>query len=132
MINLTGCFNNTKNPAKLGEVEIGEQTWQVEIADTNESRRLGLMFRKNLAKNHGMIFVFENEGRHSFWMKNTLIPLDLVWISADKKVVDIKTLQPCLQDPCPSCHPQDKAQYVLEIRAGEFRGELGDKVKIKI
>ena len=120
------------SPAKFGEVRIGEQSWQVEIADDNISRQYGLMFRENLAKNSGMLFVFDTPAPHSFWMKNTLIPLDLLWISADKKVVDVQTLQPCQKDPCPSYRPQADALYVLEINAGNFRGNLGDSVEISL
>ena len=131
MAHLSGCsVSNKENPAKLAEITIGEQVFQAEIADTNESRQRGLMFREKLKENTGMIFIFDYEGKHSFWMKNTLIPLDLIWISTDKKVVYIQTLQPCKSDPCPSYKPEIDSKYVLEVDAGKFRGILGDSVEI--
>ena len=131
MAHLTGCsLMEEKNPAKFSPVKIGDQVWQTEVADTNELRQRGLMFRENLADHAGMIFIFDQEAPHSFWMKNTLIPLDIIWISGEKKVVDIQTLQPCQKDPCPSYTPLKSAQYVLEIGAGKFRGKLGDEVEI--
>jgi uncharacterized membrane protein (UPF0127 family) len=133
MAHLTSCsISNTENPAKISTVKIGDQVFQAEIADTNELRQRGLMFRENLAKNSGMIFIFDHIGKHSFWMKNTLIPLDLIWISADKKVVDVQTLQPCTKDPCQSYIPKNDAKYVLEVGAGIFRGILGDTVEFDL
>ena len=81
---------------------------KVEIADTPEKRAEGLMFRDHLNENSGMFFVFDEESSHSFWMKNTLIPLDIIWINADKKVVYIKhKAQPCNEE-CESFYPLEK------------------------
>jgi uncharacterized membrane protein (UPF0127 family) len=129
MAHLTSCSIPTdKNPTKFSTVEIGQQSFHVEIANTNETRQRGLMFREKLADNEGMLFLFDSPDKHSFWMKNTLIPLDIIWISDDKKVVDIQTMQPCAKDPCPSYQPPNEAQYVLEVGAGKFRGEIGDTI----
>jgi len=134
MAHLSSCSltGTGQNSAKKSTVKVGDQVFSVEVADDNASRQRGLMFRENLAENSGMIFVFEHSAPHSFWMKNTLIPLDIVWISADKKVVDIQTLEPCQADPCPSYRPQADALYVLEVGAGNFRGKLGDEVEIEL
>ena len=100
---------------------------QAEVADTESKRQLGLMFREGLAENQGMLFVFEEEGRHSFWMKNMKFPLDIIWIDEDWRVVQIKTnVQPC-KDSCESITAQAKAKYVLEVNAG-FAGR--NKIKI--
>jgi uncharacterized membrane protein (UPF0127 family) len=131
MAHLSACtITEDQNPAKFSSVEIGEQKFEVEIANTNESRQKGLMFRENLEKNKGMLFIFDYEEKHSFWMKNTLIPLDIIWISKEKKVVDIQTMQPCIKNPCKSYHPNKNSQYALEVGAGVFHGKLGDNVKI--
>lgn len=133
MAHLSGCvISNKQNPAKFSTVKVNKQSWQVEIADTDELRQRGLMFRENLDENKGMLFFFDHVGTHSFWMKNTLIPLDLIWISEDKKVVDIQTLQPCKKDPCPSYTPANNSKYVLEVGAEKFRGNLGDLVEINL
>lgn len=129
MAHFTGCsISDDENPANFLKVQVGEQSWQVEIADDDRSRHRGLMFREILEDNKGMLFVFDESRRHSFWMKNTLIPLDIIWISEDKKVTDIQTLQPCKTEICESYQPETNAKYVLEVGAGKFRGNLGDDV----
>src|SRR3989338_8541055 len=82
---------------------------EAEIADTDSKRQMGLMFRESLSDNQGMFFIFENEARHGFWMKNMQFPLDILWIDKDKKIADIRTnVQPC-KDYCESLIPQTKA-----------------------
>lgn len=91
----------------------------VEIADTNQERANGLMYRETLDKNRGMLFVFEQESIHPFWMKNTLIPLDIVWINSSRDVVYInRDTPPCKAEPCPLVNPGVKALYVLEVNGG--------------
>lgn len=98
---------------------------RVEVAANPESRQRGLMFRDALAPDRGMIFLFPEHGPHSFWMKNTLIPLDILWLDAAGRIVHIgaKT-PPCEADPCPSYSPGKDASYVLELAAGRA-AELG-------
>ena len=96
-------------------VKIGERLFEVEIADEHKERRQGIMFRESLAKNAGMLFVFEKESMYPFWMKNTLIPLTMIWIAEDFTIVDIKNAVPCEKDPCPNYPPSGKAKYVLEV-----------------
>ncbi len=109
-----------------------DNCFRIEIAQTQEERKKGLMFRDSLDPQKGMLFVFKEEGLYSFWMKNTLIPLDIIWIDEDKKVVDIKeNAQPCREEKCESFSPKEEARYVLELNAGEVRDiglELGDKI----
>jgi hypothetical protein len=77
------------------------------------------MYREKLDANAGMLFIFEQEGSYGFWMKNTLIPLDIIWLDKTKKVVYIKkNALPCSGDPCPVFQPQHNAFYVLEVNAG--------------
>jgi len=105
----------------------------VEIADNFEERAKGLMFREFLDENAGMLFIFEQEDYLSFWMKNTLIPLDMIFISEDFEIVDIKHATPCKQDPCVSYKTISPAKYVLEVN-GNFtlrnNIEIGDKIRI--
>jgi len=124
---LTGCEFFAEKEG-LREVRIGTQTFLVEIADSREEWSRGLMFREKLEPNHGMLFVFDEEGLHPFWMKNTLIPLDVIWISGDGKVIDKQTVSPCIEDPCPVYSPENKAKYALEVNAGEFEGKKGDGI----
>ncbi len=107
--------------------------FKVQIADTDEKRRKGLMFVEKLPEDEGMLFTYNQEWIYSFWMKNTLIPLDIIWFNKDKKIVDIQTMQPCETDECPSYTPKWKAQYVLEVNAGlmqKYRIQTGIKADI--
>lgn len=102
--------------------------FNVEIAKTEEEKRIGLMNRKHLDPDEGMLFLFENEGVYNFWMKNTLIPLDIIWIDKNKKIVFIKeNAMPCNLEDCETLHLTQKARYVLEINGG-----LAKKHGIKI
>lgn len=90
-----------------------------ELAVTDEERQRGLMFREKLLPDQGMLFVFEEEGLYSFWMKNTLISLDMLWINKDRRIVHIaRNVPPCKEDPCPSYSPERPGFYVLELGAG--------------
>lgn len=109
--------------------------FRIEIAITPEGRAQGLMYRNSLAQDAGMLFVFRQEGAYPFWMKNTKIPLDMIWIDKDKKVIFVaKNVQPCGGDSCPDIIPDGNAMYVLEINAGladKFGIKQGDAVSLK-
>ena len=101
---------------------------QAEIAKNPYQLAKGLMFRKSLNENNGMLFIFNDEKNRTFWMKNTKIPLDIIFISKDKKIVDIKeNFLPCSNISCPSYTSTQSAKYILEINAG-----LVEKNKIQI
>ena len=106
-------------PSDKIPIEIKGNTVMVELADTKTEQAKGLMFRKNLDENEGMLFVFDSERRHSFWMKNTLIPLDMIWINSKNEVVHIEhSAPPCKESPCPTYSSDQYAQYVLELNGG--------------
>ncbi|OGM95187.1 hypothetical protein A2524_03885 [Candidatus Wolfebacteria bacterium RIFOXYD12_FULL_48_21] len=106
----------------------------VEVADDPYSWSKGLMFRESLLDGNGMLFVFPNEKPRAFWMKNTLIPLDMLFISADKRVVSIqKNVAPCVTTICVSYASEHDAMYVLEVNAGfadRYGITQGDLVEI--
>ena len=99
--------------------------FRVEIADDAGERAQGLMGRAALAQGTGMLFVYETPRPASFWMKNTLIPLDMLFFDANHRLVAIQAdAQPCKADPC-RVYPSDvPARYVLELNAG-VAGKLG-------
>jgi len=91
----------------------------LELALTDEEKAQGLMFRDTLPADRGMLFIFPTDGIHPFWMKNTFIPLDMVWLSATGAVVDVRAdVPPCRLDPCPSYANAYAARAVLELAAG--------------
>jgi uncharacterized membrane protein (UPF0127 family) len=112
----------------------GDVQVQAEIVDTPETIERGLMFRKSLAPNEGMLFVFERAGFYPFWMKNTLIPLDIIWIDEGWRIVSIaESVPPCRADPCPTYPPAGNARYVVEVAAGfarTHRVARGDQLKV--
>ena len=125
-------------PALPGTVCIGNKCFQIEVARTESQRERGLMYREELGKDKGMLFIFDRDGMYPFWMKNTLIPLDMVWISAppvggNKVVFIAENVQPCKSLLCPSVIPGVTAKYVLEVNAGvckEIGLKLGDSIEI--
>lgn len=117
-------------------VELGGKTFAVEIADTSEKQALGLMFRDSMSDDQGMVFIFPNEAPRSFWMKNTRIPLDIMYFDKELKMVSISAdTPPCKVTRCPSYPSKAPAMYVLELNAGMAKklgvGE-GDKLTLKL
>jgi uncharacterized membrane protein (UPF0127 family) len=91
----------------------------VEVAADDATRQQGLMYRDRLPETNGMIFIFQQSAEYPFWMKNTLIPLDMIWIDDQKRIVHVTSnVPPCKDDPCPSYPPNAIARYVLETAAG--------------
>ena len=120
--------NNQLRDLEIKEVCFEENCFQVEIADTDEKRERGLMFREELCSDCGMLFVYDEEIKSKFWMKNTLIPLDIIWLDSDLKVIHVANAVPCVTEECELYGPSsEKSQYVLEVNLGvSERIGLGD------
>jgi uncharacterized protein len=101
----------------------------IEIADNDAERTQGLMYRKNMPETQGMLFIFPKPEMHTFWMKNTVMSLDIIYIGADRKIVSIgKYAKPFSEETIPS---GKEAQYVLEVNAGfadKYKLAAGDAV----
>ncbi len=110
------------------------KVFQLEIASTEQQWIKGLMFRKSLAKNSGMLFVYPKEDFFAIWMKNCFIPLDILWLDSKGRIVYIiENAPPCQEEPCPVYQPIGKARYVIELNAGTIKSlglKLGDRVDI--
>jgi uncharacterized protein len=89
-----------------------------EIADTNELRTIGLMDRTKLSQGDGMLFIFENPDVLMFWMKNTLIPLDIIFFDEVGVFVHFESMDPCEEEPCDVFTSEEFALYALEVPAG--------------
>jgi uncharacterized membrane protein (UPF0127 family) len=116
--------NFLKIPIYIKDKEI-----HVEVAKTPEERSIGLMERKHLGQNEGMLFIFETEDYHGFWMKNTLIPLSIAFIDKEGRIVRITDMKPLT---LVSHTPPKPILYALEMKKGWFSANginVGDIVR---
>lgn len=102
-------------------VELGGQRYQVELAQDEASRARGLMFRDEMEADHGMLFIHDREEPQAYWMKNTKIPLDILYFDNQRRLVSQqRDVPPCtLGDGCPPYPSKGAARYVLELNAGQ-------------
>jgi uncharacterized membrane protein (UPF0127 family) len=116
-------------------VRLHGQHFSVEFATNDASRERGLMMRTTLAPDHGMLFVFPDENPQTFWMKNTLIPLDILYFDTNRRLVSMQLdAPPCKLDPCAIYPSNAPARYVLELSAGTAKhigAQVGDELQIE-
>lgn len=121
-------------PLSTEEIEIGGQTFTLELAFTQEARNRGLMFRKELAANRGMIFIFDQSIQSPFHMKNCLIDLDILFLHQNGTIVHITTMKaPPPGEPSELYYSRDFFRYAIELSAGtaeRLQLKVGDKVKL--
>jgi uncharacterized membrane protein (UPF0127 family) len=112
------------------KMNLGGKTFTIEIARTDKTREHGLMDRDSMPADHGMIFVFKDEQPRAFWMRNTRIPLDIVFISADGQIVSVHSMKPFDLSSTRSAGP---AKYAIELNEGVAAAQNlkpGDKLEI--
>lgn len=121
-------------PRTDASVTLHGHRFNVELATTPAEQEQGLMDRTTLAPDHGMLFVFPDAQPRTFWMKNTLIPLDILFFDAARRLVAIQAdAQPCRTDPCPLYPSAVPARYVLELNAGTAARlgiRMGDEITL--
>jgi uncharacterized protein len=119
---LAGCQPKTADPTPFGlktvEVKISNVPLTAEIADTPQASENGLMFRDSLPTDRGMLFIFEQPRKASFWMRNTKIPLSIAYIDSAGKILEIKSMNPLDETVVPSS--SDQIAYALEANQGWF------------
>jgi len=115
-------------------ITIGGEKFDLEIAKNLSQKSRGLSGRQKLCRNCGMIFIYSNEGTYPFWMKNTLIPLDMIWVNKNGVITDIVTANPKPNIPMAKLtlyKNTSPARYIIELNADRSK-ELGLKVNTKI
>jgi hypothetical protein len=122
-------------PRATAVLDTGERQVRltVEVADEPDEWRVGLMNRRSLARNAGMIFLFPQPTRGGFWMKNTLIPLSIAFFDARGRILRIMVMTPCRADPCPTYDPNVAYRGALEVNRGSFGRwgvRRGDRVRL--
>ena len=122
--------------AQEPSVKLGGERFSVEVAATQKTQALGLMFRDRMPADRGMLFIFPVQGMRSFWMKNTRIPLDIFYFDEDLKLVSVsENARPCRTQRCPGYPSAGPAKYVLELNAGkaaELGVQAGDVLELHI
>jgi uncharacterized membrane protein (UPF0127 family) len=122
-----------KNLPEEAYVVVNDKKVNLEIADTEEKREIGLMFRDKIQENQGMIFLFDKPDYVNFWMKNVKIPLDILFISKDKIVTIYNMVPICIQEPCEIYPSKYKIDYVIELQGGfcyKNKVKVGQTVKL--
>lgn len=131
---LSTCLLSACATARGPWVELAGNRYAIEVADDDAERARGLMFRDALASDHGMLFIHDREEPQAYWMKNTKIPLDILYFDNSRKLVaQQRDVPPCsLGDACPSYPSKVPARYVLELNAGEAtRLKLSDGAELR-
>lgn len=112
----------TSPPRQTVSVTLRNSRFSAELATTEAAREHGLMARRRLSEGHAMLFAFPDSAPRGFWMKNTLIALDILYFDQDHQLVSTQhDVPPCTADPCPIYPSEGPAQYVLELPAGTAR-----------
>jgi len=121
--------------AREPHVVLKGERFTVELAETREKQTLGLMFRDELPDDHGMLFLFPVEAMRSFWMKNTRIPLDILYFDDELRLINVQTARPCRTPNCPVYPSTAPARYVLELNAGQAEAlgvRPGDRLELRL
>jgi uncharacterized membrane protein (UPF0127 family) len=116
---LGACGGDDRSVATI-DTEEGQVRVDVELAETAEERRQGLSGRETLAADAGMLFLYSDEHRGGFWMKDTLIPLSIAFLDDGGAVLAILDMEPCTGDPCPTYDPGVGYWSALEVNRGAF------------
>jgi len=103
----------------LHTLQLNNRSYQIELADNNARRTQGLMYRPVLAHDAGMLFTYQRPGDYRIWMKNTLIPLLVIWLDTDARIIDMQILPPCRMQNCLVYGAPEASQYILELNPAQ-------------
>ena len=122
-------LGQAENQQRSIELEMKGKPYRLEIADTGFLRNRGLMYRPSLEQHAGMLFVYPRAGHYRIWMKNTLIPLTVIWLDSEARILQIKNLQPCVSPHCPVFGVDQPARYIIELHSSQSsRFRPGDRL----
>jgi uncharacterized membrane protein (UPF0127 family) len=133
LVILSSCGGD-EGPRVVLSGDDGETVVNVEIADSPEERERGLMGRRELDPEAGMVFAYPAGSSGPFWMKNTLIPLSIAFYGTDGRILRILDMEPCREDPCPLYDPGVTYRGALEVNRGAFRRwgiGVGDNLRVE-
>ena len=126
-------YGKPHSPSDIKYVKIAGQSVKVDLALTPLEQEQGLSGRTELGPNEGMLFVFDTPGKYSFWMKDMLFPIDMIWLAPDSRVVYVK--KDARSESYPeSFTPNEEAKYVLEVSSGfseRYNLQIGDRAEFK-
>jgi hypothetical protein len=109
-------------------IVINGAEYNLEIAKTQAQRSQGLMYRRHVAGKEGMLFIYTGPGDHRIWMRNTLIPLTVIWLDENESVIAVKQLQPCNANFCPGYGVSRFSKYIIELKAGSHGIKPRDRI----
>jgi uncharacterized membrane protein (UPF0127 family) len=116
------------NSLPLISVEINLKIFQLEVASSSKDRQRGLMYRRSLDNDQGMLFIYPNPGDHRIWMKNTLIPLTVIWVDRFSVVTAVKYLKPCYVVNCPVSSSPEPSSFIIELNSDAHDISVGDEI----
>jgi uncharacterized membrane protein (UPF0127 family) len=134
LILCAGCGGGAEQPRVSIDTAGGKVMVPVEVADTQAKRERGLMGRKSLASDAGMVFVFPNDTSDAFWMKDTLISLSIAFYDDQGRIVSLLDMEPCRSEPCPLYSPGVSYRGALEVNRGAFERwgvRVGDHLRLE-
>jgi uncharacterized protein len=130
-----GCGGDDLGTASVAlEGSTRTTTVEVEVADSEDERRQGLKGREELAPGTGMVFLFEQPVTSRFVMEDTLIPLSIAFADEDGRIVTIRDMDPCREEPCPTYASRAPFTVALEVAQGAFERwgiEVGDRLRVE-
>lgn len=127
LVLVTSCSADERSP--VVDLTLNGKLYHIEIADTPNRKSRGLMFRESIKRNAGMLFPYDTPVHLNIWMKNTLIPLGVLWLDNEARIIYRKILPPCRVANCPSFGPEQPSSYALELHPAELdRFKVGEQL----
>lgn len=135
LVACSGTGNQINRPASTVTFEGSDAVLYVDVAETAQEQRRGLMGVETLPADEGMAFVFDVPANSTFWMKDTLIPLSIAFVDENDRMIGLRDMQPCEADPCPTYGIEEPYVLAIEANLGWFEEagiEVGDRAELRV